>query len=262
MSSLTFLDYYHGIDGRRFLLRQTAALTAVAIALVVLFGNSDLDRIVAHWFFDDVQRTFPLVNHWLLTTVLHDGARAISAVAALTLVGLTASAWLAARPARLRSRRHELLFVAVGTLAAAALVGALKHFSTHVCPWDLTDFGGLATYRPLFTAPTALHAVGGCLPAAHPLTGYAWLCVGFALYPTARTRALQVWSLALAFGTVCGLVQIMRGAHFLSHVLWSAWLVWGVDVAILGACLLVTGLARLPDAAARRRAAGVPASPV
>jgi len=243
MSSQPFLDYYSGIDGRRFLLRQAAALTAVAIALVVLFGNSDLDRIVARWFFDDAQQTFPLVNHWLLKTVLHDAARAISAVAALALVGLTASVWLAARPARLRSRRHELLFVAVGTLTASALVGALKHFSTHVCPWDLTDFGGLATYRPLFTAPTSLHAVGGCLPAAHPLTGYAWLCVGFALYPTARALALRAWHLAFVLGTVCGLVQIMRGAHFLSHVLWSAWLVWGINVVVLGACLAVTALA-------------------
>jgi membrane-associated PAP2 superfamily phosphatase len=30
-----------------------------------------------------------------------------------------------------------------------------------------------------------------------------------------------------------------RGAHFLSHVLWSAWIVWAVNVALLGfACVL------------------------
>jgi membrane-associated PAP2 superfamily phosphatase len=29
-------------------------------------------------------------------------------------------------------------------------------------------------------------------------------------------------------------VQIARGAHFVSHVLWSAWIVWGVNVALLG----------------------------
>jgi membrane-associated PAP2 superfamily phosphatase len=27
----------------------------------------------------------------------------------------------------------------------------------------------------------------------------------------------------------------VRGAHFLSHVLWSAWVVWGVNVGLLGA---------------------------
>lgn len=244
MSSPGFLDYYRSLDGQRFLLRHVAILMTSAAALVAIFGTSDLDRAVSHWFFDDAQHVFPLVNHWLLKTVLHDAARTVSAVAALALLGLAASAWLAPKPARLRDRRYELLFAWVGAVAAAALVGALKHFSTHACPWDLTDFGGLATYRQLFTAPTSLHAVGGCLPAAHPLTGYGWLGVGFVLYPTARNRARQVWCLAFAAGTACGFVQVMRGAHFLSHVLWSSWLVWAVNVAILAACLLVPGPAR------------------
>lgn len=235
MSSPGFLDYYRSLDGQRFLLRQTAILAASAIALLAIFGTSDLDRIVSRWFFDDAQRGFPLVNHWLLKTVLHDSARTVSAVAALALLGLAASAWLAPKAGRMRDRRHELLFASVGAVAAAALVGALKHFSTHACPWDLAEFGGLAAYRQLFTAPTSLHAVGGCLPAAHALTGYGWLGVGFALYPTARGRARQIWCLAFTAGTVCGFVQVMRGAHFLSHVLWSAWLVWAVNVAILAA---------------------------
>jgi membrane-associated PAP2 superfamily phosphatase len=235
MPSPSFLDYYRSPDGQRFLLRQTAFLILGAIALLALFGSSDLDRSVSRWFFHDAQRTFPLVNHWLLKTVLHDAAQAASALAALALVGVTASAWLARKPGRLHGMRRELLFASVAAFISAALVGALKHFSTHVCPWDLTDFGGLATYRQLFTAPTALHAVRGCLPAAHPLTGYAWLGVGFVLYPTARRLARQTWYLAFTAGTVCGFVQVMRGAHFLSHVLWSAWLVWAVSVAILAA---------------------------
>ena len=70
--------------------------------------------------------------------------------------------------------------------------------------------------------------------AAHPLAGYAWLAVGFGLYPIARRRAWQAWAVALALGTLFGGVQIARGAHFPSHVLWSAWIVWGVNVALLG----------------------------
>jgi len=260
MSSPGFLDYYRSLDGQRFLLQQTAILMTSAVALVAIFGGSDLDRIVSRWFFDDTQRLFPLANHWLLKTVLHDSARTVSAVAALAVLALAASAWLAPKLGRMSGRRQELLFASVGALAAAALVGTLKHFSTHACPWDLTDFGGLASYRQLFTAPTSLHAVGGCLPAAHPLTGYAWLGLGFVLYPTARGRARQAWCLAFTAGTVCGVVQIARGAHFLSHVLWSAWFVWAVNVAILTACLLV--LASVPARALPRRgrAAELPAS--
>jgi membrane-associated PAP2 superfamily phosphatase len=244
MSSPTFLDYYRSAHGQRLLLRQGAALAAVAVALLVLFGASDLDRIVSRWFFDGTQRTFPLVDHWLFKTVLHDAARTVSAVAALAFVGLTAYSWLAG-PGRLKDGRQELAFMSVAALTAAALVGALKHFSTHACPWDLTDFGGLVTYRPLVTAPTSLHAVAGCLPAAHPLSGYAWLCIGFALYPAARTGARRAWGWAFALGTLLGLVQVVRGAHFLSHVLWSAWVVWSVNLAILGICRAMTARVRL-----------------
>jgi membrane-associated PAP2 superfamily phosphatase len=98
-------------------------------------------------------------------------------------------------------------------------------------------FGGSAPYHPLLGAAVGGPSVGGCFPAAHPLAGYAWLAVGFALYPTARRRSWQSWALAFALGTLFGAVQIARGAHFLSHVLWSAWVVWAMNVALLSATL-------------------------
>jgi membrane-associated PAP2 superfamily phosphatase len=116
---------------------------------------------------------------------------------------------------------------------AAVLVGTFKHFSSHACPWDLAIFGGSAAYHALFGMDAAVPNVDGCFPAAHPLAGYAWLAVGFALYPLSRRRAWQAWLAAFALGTLFGVVQIARGAHFLSHVLWSAWVVWAVNVALL-----------------------------
>jgi membrane-associated PAP2 superfamily phosphatase len=100
-------------------------------------------------------------------------------------------------------------------------------------------------------------AVRGCLPAAHPLTGYGWLGVGFVLYPTARNRARQAWCLAFAAGTACGFVQVARGAHFLSHVLWSAWLVSAVNVAILAACAARVHDLATTDSSGQRRPTSV-----
>jgi len=92
-------------------------------------------------------------------------------------------------------------------------------------------------------------------PAAHPLAGYAWLAVGFALYPLARRRAWQAWAAAFAFGTLFGAVQIARGAHFLSHVLWSAWIVWGVNLALLGCLAALSGARVQATARTPRRGA-------
>ena len=233
MRPVTFVDFYRSGDGRRVLLYQAWALAAGAIALSLGLGDGRLDLTIARWFFDDARRIFPFTNQWLLKTVLHDGARTVSAVAALALLGLTLTSWATPRLKAVRAHREALLFTSIATLAAAASVGALKHFSSHACPWDLAIFGGAAAYHPLLGAAAGAPIVGRCFPAAHPLAGYAWLAVGFALYPTTRRRAWRAWALPFALGTLFGAVQIVRGAHFLSHVLWSAWVVWAVNVALL-----------------------------
>lgn len=229
-----FLDYYRGDAGQRLLLRQGYWLVATGIALWAVFSGTDLDRAVTRLFFDSEDGAFPLTNTWLLKTVLHDDARIVSASCALAVVLATIVAWLGSDKLRLlRERRHELAFVSAALLGGSLLVNELKHLSAHACPWALTDFGGTATYAHLFGRAHAALAVDGCLPAAHPLSGYAWLCVSLALFPSLGSKAWRWWQGAFALGTVLGVVQIARGAHFLSHVLWTAWVVWLANVALL-----------------------------
>ena len=44
--------------------------------------------------------------------------------------------------------------------------------------------------------------------------------------------AYGYWLAALILGFGFGWVQMMRGAHFLSHTLWSAWWVWLVELLV------------------------------
>ena len=253
---MPFFDFYRSREGRRVLLYQAMALAASAVALSLSLGDGHLDLTIARWFFDDARRVFPLTNDWLLKTVLHDAARSISAVGALALLGIAITSWIAPQLKAVRAHREALLFTSIATVAGAAMVGALKHFSSHACPWDLAMFGGSAAYHPLLGVHARAPNIDGCFPAAHPLAGYAWLAVGFALYPLARRRAWQAWAAAFAFGTLFGVVQVARGAHFLSHVLWSAWIVWGVNLALLGCLAMLSGARvqateRTPGAGAR-----------
>jgi membrane-associated PAP2 superfamily phosphatase len=240
--AVTFLDFYRSSDGRRVLACQALALAAVAIALTLGLGDGRLDLTVARWFFDDARRVFPLTNQWLLKSLLHDVARTTSAVAALALLGVTLASWATPRLRAVRAHREALLFTSIATFAAVALVGGLKHYSAHACPWNLAILGGTAVYHPLLEGPAVAPSVDGCFPAAHPLVGYAWLAVGFALYPTARRHSWRAWVLAFALGTLLGAVQIIRGAHFLSHVLWSAWVVWAVNVVLIAASVALAAL--------------------
>lgn len=249
METANVIDYFGSDAGRRFLARQVWALAIAATALCAIFGDGRIDLAVSRWFFDDARQMFPFTNQWLLTVVLHDAARSVGAVAALALLGLTVTSWLTRRPDRLHAQRRTLLLATGTCFASAAAVGLLKHFSSHACPWDLALFGGRAIYEPLFGSSAPTQAVRGCSPAAHPLVGYAWLGVGYALLPSTRHAAWRAWVVALSLGTCFGAVQIMRGAHFVSHVLWSAWTVWAVDVGLLAVCAYTAfSRARTPNA--------------
>lgn len=138
------------------------------------------------------------------------------------MLGHTALKWLAAGfwlfcLARRGALRRGALYMAV----IAVAVNLLKYYSPYSCPWDLPQFGG-----------TEPHA-GRCLPAAHPLTGFAL----FGLYPALRQAAMpRAARYALVaggvIGAVAGAVQVARGAHFVSHVLWTAWLAWALTLLL------------------------------
>src|SRR5262245_58310052 len=177
--AMSFLDFYRSRGGQRFLLYQAMALAAGAIALSLSVGDGHVDLTIARWFFDDARRIFPLTNQWLLKTLLHDAARTMSAAAALALLALTVTTWIKPPLEAVRAHRDALLFTSIATVASVAIVGALKHFSSHACPWDLAIFGGSVAYHPLLGVDAAASQVDGCFPAAHPLAGYAWLAVGF-----------------------------------------------------------------------------------
>ena len=102
---------------------------------------------------------------------------------------------------------------------AAITVAVLKHYSPYSCPWDLAEWGGR------WPAP----GPGRCLPAGHPVTGFMLFGLYFALPERrgARLALVAGWSIGLAAGAV----QVARGAHFASHVLWTAWIAWAVTLA-------------------------------
>jgi membrane-associated PAP2 superfamily phosphatase len=68
-----------------------------------------------------------------------------------------------------------------------------------------------------------------CFPAAHASSGYALAALYFLLRERNRRAARLGLALGLGMGVVFGLAQQSRGAHFVSHDIWSAMLVWTVS---------------------------------
>ncbi len=222
---------------------RTLRWTLAGLLLVLAWDASGLDLALAHW--SGSADGFALRSNWFLLQIAHEGARRL---AWLAVLGLTLCVW---RPVgvlrRLPHARREQLVA--GIFMSLIVISALKYISDTSCPWDLAEFGGLARHVSHWALGQADGGSGHCFPAGHATTGFALLSGYFALRRHAA-RAACIWlATALVLGLAMGLAQQMRGAHFMSHTLWTGWLCW----LTAWACdLAVTHLApRKPAATAR-----------
>jgi membrane-associated PAP2 superfamily phosphatase len=123
-------------------------------------------------------------------------------------------------------------FIALSMLLATGIVGLLKAITNVDCPWDLAEFGGNHPYIALFAdRPDALPRAQ-CFPGAHSSSGFALLAFYFGLRERSRRLARGALIGAIAVGVAFSIGQEARGAHFLSHDLSSAAIVWFVQLAM------------------------------
>jgi membrane-associated PAP2 superfamily phosphatase len=196
-----------------------AAAMAAALLLVLAWDASGLDLALAQG--SGSSRGFPLHGHWLLATVLHDAGRRL---AWLLVVAASLAVWWPVGPWRRIAPRGRLQFAATA-LACALAIALFKGASATSCPWDLRDFGGLAPHRSHWD-PTADGGPGHCFPAGHAVAGFGFAGGWFA-WREADPAVARRWGWgSVAAGLLFGAAQQMRGAHFFSHTLWTAWICW------------------------------------
>lgn len=200
-----------------------AAATALVFVALIAWDRAGGDMALARWM--GGASGFPLRDDFWMRTVLHDGAKRLAW--GFVLVVCATAAWprgpFAALPP---SRRLQL---AAGPLLATGVVTLLKGASLTSCPWDMVDFGGSAQHLSHWLGWwTADGGTGHCFPAGHASVGFAF-CVGYFALRHHHPRLARWWlATAFATGLLLGVVQQLRGAHFLSHTLWTGWLCWTV----------------------------------
>ena len=219
-----------------------------ALPALALWDRSGLDLTLAHAA--GGAAGFPWREHWLLTTVLHQGARAAAWAFALALV--LAIWWPVGALQRLPFVRRVQL--AATPMLITALVGLLKSQSGTSCPWSLAEFGGMAHYQSHwleFFHTDGSH--GHCFPAGHAMAGFSFVG-GYWVLRDSQPRLARIWlAAALCAGLLLGLAQQWRGAHFMSHTLWSGWIACAAAMALDAAITVRTrGLGVQPCAAPGR----------
>lgn len=206
---------------RRFSFNPGWLVTVLALLALLAWDHSALDKSLAAAMGGPAE--FPLRDNWWLTVVLHDGARRAGWLLALVLC---LGVWWPQGPLALLER-GERLQLALSTLLSVLLIFVIKSFSRTSCPWDLADFGGLAQHLSHWSS-LADGGHGRCFPAGHASTGFAFIG-GFFVFRHRHLRTARVFLIgSLGIGFTLGLVQQFRGAHFMSHTLWTAFLCWCV----------------------------------
>ena len=201
-------------------LRQDIAVALLGLLLLLAWESAGLDIVVSRHY--GSASGFGWRDAWLTRALLHDGGRALGWVVFAAMVG---RAWLPGADTAARFERWYWIGVA---LLCVLLVPTIKRLSASSCPWDLAEFGGVAAYVPHWRLGVHDGGPGHCFPAGHAVAAFAFL----ALYFGQRVR--RPWPARLCLAAVClagaafGWAQLARGAHYVSHTLWSAWLCWVV----------------------------------
>ena len=131
-----------------------------------------------------------------------------------------------------RLARRERVQLVLSILAAIAASTLVKRISSTSCPWDLAEFGGVARYVSHWSWGLRDGGGGHCFPAGHASAAFGFVAGWFVLRRAAPGVATGWLLAALAGGLVLGLAQQLRGAHYLSHTLWTAWICWTVGLVV------------------------------
>jgi membrane-associated PAP2 superfamily phosphatase len=222
----------------RFFYSCLSGFFLVALVLVYIGLRTDIDLRLSDWMFDPALRIFPSENTWFAAVFMHRWVKYF-----FIALGLVLTAFLAIDLSRTKKlltadQRRKIVVIVLAFFTVPLVIGLMKSQSIHHCPWNVNRYGGFAPYLRIFDELPRNIKAGHCFPAGHASSALwiAAFCVFW--FPRQPRAALAAFFLLLTPGLALGWVQQMRGAHFLTHTLWSAWIA-GFIIFLLARLILV-----------------------
>ena len=200
-------------------------LAGLAVILC-LESFSDMDMQVQQFFYDAATHAWMVDADWhsMLKPWLYTGPKIL-----LGLVGVVCALFCIRFLATRRTIHFPSLILLLSLVLVPACIAAGKQISNIYCPYELQAFGGPRTYQHVLepaSSENAGHSRGKSFPAGHASGGFALMGLYFCF--TSRRASRIGLGTGLVLGWAMGIYQMARGAHFLSHTLFSmlaAWLI-------------------------------------
>jgi len=205
----------------RFFLESSLLLLISFLVIFFLFpvgGQIDLD-LIQPWVSSD--GSFPLKGDWALAKLNHTYVKQVLTAVYLSFFVL----WCASfKIKKLKAKRWQYGYFFAVSMLCTCVIGLIKAHAAHACPWAMTT----ATSTGFIWNFSA--TAGHCFPGGHASTGFA-LITGFFIFRLDQKKLAWFYLFsALILGFAMGWAQMMRGAHFLSHNLWTAWICMAINL--------------------------------
>lgn len=192
-------------------------MVGAALAIVAVTELGAFDVWLSDHVYDFAQGSWAIDHsNSVWRPVFYEGPKALLIILGVALLILIARPdWLP----KWRLSRRDAVFIFICLATVPAVVGLVRSNSGVSCPRALQHYGGqVEDYFGHVDAARFYQeaAAGGCWPSAHASGGFALLCLAF-LRRTKRTR-VRFAIVGLGVGGAMGVYQVLRGAHFASHL--------------------------------------------
>ena len=206
----------------------------IFVLAAVTFDLGDVDLWLADKLYALEGGTWALKNAWITSTIIHQLGKKLSLLIAAIILTALIFSYISKY---LHQYRRELLYLLFAAGGGSVLISILKSISHVSCAWDFSRYGGTENYTGVYTQ--ILNMSGdNCFPAGHASGGYAWLAFYFLGAYKQSTWRWAGLSFARGVGLVFGISQQLRGAHFITHDLWTLAICWFFSLFVFKLMLL------------------------
>lgn len=198
------------------------------ISISLLISAYNLDQTLADYFYRLQGGAWSWKNSWLAENFFHKGGRNLSLLLAFICLLLLVATYI--ETSQQHHRRH-LLYLLFAVAGGSLLISIAKASLSISCPWEFARYGGSLEYHPV-AEQIFLRNGAGCFPAGQASAGYAWIALYFLGGSYNSPWRWPGLVGALLAGLVLGGAQQIRGAHFISHDIWTLAICWFFSLAL------------------------------
>lgn len=194
----------------------------LVLSLLAIIELTGFDFYLQNKIFDFAQDQFSLRQNWFLVTIMHDWVKRL---VILLFLGIFATWLVSFFYAPLKHKTYRLGYLLLAMASSALLVSVIKQLSSHYCPWDLKMYGGQYDFVRLFSFNNS-QPPGKCWPGGHASTAFSLFAFYFYWIKDRPKLARIAVIVTVLFGAALSISQTLRGAHFISHNIWTGLICW------------------------------------